>query len=102
MGFEYECDLRRQASPELVGFLLDSLARDGRWQATGEGPFEIALQYTGETIDPKWPERILVRVTGSRLYVVFHSGTATQREELLGTIKRVLESTGVSCELSEL
>jgi hypothetical protein len=102
VGFEFECELGDRSSSETIRHLLDSLEADGRWRVLSRGERELALGYDGETGNPSWPESIVVNVKGSRVYVLFHAGTRSQREQFLEAVTTALESVGISCQLAEL
>lgn len=99
MGDEYEGALEAELGDEVIAKVLETLAKDWRWQVVRRSPNSLALADAGQKLNPKWPERITVVIDPKKVYCRFDAGPEFDFLELLTT---TLERHGIDCTLIDL
>lgn len=102
MGIELEgiCDI--QITSTLVDRVFQELAVSDQWVVLSSMGSRLVLRYSGHPSREAWPEDIELDLGDSKIYVLFHSGGASEREGFLRCLSEVLASNGVSCKLEEI
>jgi hypothetical protein len=102
VGVEYEAKPTAPLAQTTIRALFDALEADGRWQRIRRSDGELALANAGETLNPKWPERLAIHANEAQIYVVFHASTKSESHDFLSAVSAILQSLGVSSEFDQL
>jgi hypothetical protein len=91
MSFEYSADLTTASG--VAEALRRSLAE--RYASVEDGdPHHLVLRRRGEPPRAMWPADLEVSLDPDRVVVVFHSGSRTERSEVLRLLEATLAGMG--------
>jgi hypothetical protein len=78
------------------------VSRDARFVVLSQHPKGVSLRLAKYPPREKWPEDVDVRLDDAGVYIAFHRGTATEREEVLGVVREALTRSGCVAVFEEL
>src|SRR5690242_507791 len=74
--------------------LFERLCSSGEWVVHERSGERLSVRYAGQPEQPRWPEDAVIEARPTGVHVLFHSGTAAQRQRLLGAMKSAMEQQG--------
>lgn len=100
MGFEY----RAACAPDdrWLDLVHASVASDVRFVVHERRPKQLSLRIARHPPREQWREDVDVRVGQDGVYVVFHSATAAEREDVLEVLRAALAHLGCSADFEEI
>ena len=101
MGFEYTARPSARVTATQRIKLLQAVRENAAWSLVAEHQGSVHVAFRTHEYRPEWPEDFVLELGDSEIHVLFHSGSAQERRQVLEYLVERLREVGLSCLFEE-